>query len=129
MYDLARRNDDTSTIVDVGGVRFGDGFAVIAGPCAIEDAFQIECVAKAVRAYGAAMLRGGAFKPRTSPAAAGLDGAMVEVHPDPARSRSDAEQPLTSRVSRDSWTVCAPNLRLRSLPRNADDEPEGPRLW
>lgn len=45
----------------------GGGVAVIAGPCAVEDAGTFLAVAEAVKAAGAAMLRGGAFKPRTSP--------------------------------------------------------------
>ncbi|MFN2582018.1 MAG: 3-deoxy-7-phosphoheptulonate synthase [Candidatus Dormibacteria bacterium] len=57
-----------STIVDVSGVRFGDGgCAVIAGPCAVESREQLLTTARGVRHAGAAMLRGGAFKPRTSP--------------------------------------------------------------
>jgi 3-deoxy-7-phosphoheptulonate synthase len=57
-----------ATIVDVAGVRFGDGgCAVIAGPCAVESREQVLTTAKAVAGAGAAMLRGGAFKPRTSP--------------------------------------------------------------
>ncbi len=68
MYELARRGTKEHTsIVDVGGVRFGDGFVVIAGPCAIEDEFQMEAVARGVVSSGAVMLRGGAHKPRTSP--------------------------------------------------------------
>ncbi|HET9029709.1 MAG TPA: 3-deoxy-7-phosphoheptulonate synthase [Candidatus Aquilonibacter sp.] len=67
MYELARRTAAHDTVVDVDGIRIGDGFTVIAGPCAIEDEIQIETVARAVRAHGGALLRGGAFKPRTSP--------------------------------------------------------------
>ncbi|HEX6539096.1 MAG TPA: 3-deoxy-7-phosphoheptulonate synthase [Candidatus Dormibacteraeota bacterium] len=56
------------TIVDVSGVRLGDGScAVMAGPCAVEGADQVLTTAKGVAAAGAAMLRGGAFKPRSSP--------------------------------------------------------------
>ena len=56
------------TVVEVGDVRIGRGhFAVIAGPCSVETEEQIVAVAKAVKASGADMLRGGAFKPRTSP--------------------------------------------------------------
>jgi 3-deoxy-7-phosphoheptulonate synthase len=56
------------TIVDVGGVRIGDGsVAVMAGPCSVESRDQIMQTARAVKAAGAVMLRGGAFKPRTSP--------------------------------------------------------------
>ena len=54
--------------VDVGGVRVGDGdFVVIAGPCSVESREQVFQAAHGVKARGAAMLRGGAFKPRTSP--------------------------------------------------------------
>jgi 3-deoxy-7-phosphoheptulonate synthase len=54
--------------VDVGGVKIGGGnFAIIAGPCSVETREQVMSVAKAVKASGAKLLRGGAFKPRTSP--------------------------------------------------------------
>lgn len=56
------------TIVDVQGVRIGDGSVVVmAGPCSVESRDQIVQTARAVKAAGAVMLRGGAFKPRTSP--------------------------------------------------------------
>ena len=56
------------TVVDVNGVKMGGGhFAMIAGPCSVETHDQIIEVACAVKASGATMLRGGAFKPRTSP--------------------------------------------------------------
>lgn len=56
------------TVVNVGNTRIGGGhFAMIAGPCSVETREQIITVAKAVKAAGATMLRGGAFKPRTSP--------------------------------------------------------------
>ena len=56
------------TIIDVKGVKFGDdSFVVMAGPCSIESEAQIFEIAKQVSASGAAVLRGGAFKPRTSP--------------------------------------------------------------
>ncbi len=55
-------------IVEIGGVKVGGGnFCMIAGPCSVESEEQIVAVAKAVKASGANMLRGGAFKPRTSP--------------------------------------------------------------
>jgi 3-deoxy-7-phosphoheptulonate synthase len=55
-------------VVQVGTVRFGEGRpVVIAGPCAVENREQTLGVARAVKAAGAEMLRGGAFKPRTSP--------------------------------------------------------------
>ena len=55
-------------VVSAGGVPVGGGhFAMIAGPCSVETEEQILTVAKAVKAVGADLLRGGAFKPRTSP--------------------------------------------------------------
>lgn len=63
-----RKFHPDNTIVDVGGVKTGGGhFSVIAGPCSVETRDQIIGVAEAVHASGASMLRGGAFKPRTSP--------------------------------------------------------------
>ena len=63
-----RKFHPEDTIVDVNGVKVGGGnFAVMAGPCSVESEAQIVELAKAVQSTGAAMLRGGAFKPRTSP--------------------------------------------------------------
>lgn len=56
------------TIIDVDGVKIGGGnIAVIAGPCSVESEEQLMTIAHAVKKSGANMLRGGAFKPRTSP--------------------------------------------------------------
>ena len=63
-----RKFHPEDTVVDVSGVKVGGGsFAVIAGPCSVESESQIETVAAAVQTAGAKLLRGGAFKPRTSP--------------------------------------------------------------
>ncbi len=63
-----RKFHPKDTIVEVGNVRIGGGyFAMIAGPCSVETEEQIIEVAQRVKASGAAILRGGAFKPRTSP--------------------------------------------------------------
>lgn len=63
-----RKFHPEDTIVDVNGVKFGgDNFVFIAGPCSVETEAQIIEVAKAVKKAGANVLRGGAFKPRTSP--------------------------------------------------------------
>ena len=63
-----RKFHPDDTIVEVGDVKIGKGnFVVIAGPCSVENEEQIVTVAKAVKLSGADMLRGGAFKPRTSP--------------------------------------------------------------
>ena len=63
-----RKFHPEDTVVDVNGIKVGGGnFAVMAGPCSVESEEQIIEVAKDVQSSGAAMLRGGAFKPRTSP--------------------------------------------------------------
>ncbi|MBR6483512.1 MAG: 3-deoxy-7-phosphoheptulonate synthase, partial [Clostridiales bacterium] len=63
-----RKFHPEDTVVDIGGVKIGGGnFAVMAGPCSVESEEQIIETAKAVKAAGATLLRGGAFKPRTSP--------------------------------------------------------------
>ena len=63
-----RKFHPEDTVVDVQGVKVGGGhFAVIAGPCSVESAEQVTGIARDVKASGAQMLRGGAFKPRTSP--------------------------------------------------------------
>ena len=56
------------TVVDIGGVAVGGpGLVIVAGPCAVESREQMLTVARAVKHAGAQLLRGGAFKPRTSP--------------------------------------------------------------
>lgn len=63
-----RRFHPEDTVVSVGAVSVGAGtFSVIAGPCSIESEEQLTTVARAVKQSGAKLLRGGAFKPRTSP--------------------------------------------------------------
>ena len=63
-----RKFHPMDTIIEVGNARIGGGyFAMIAGPCSVESEAQIVEVAQAVKASGANLLRGGAFKPRTSP--------------------------------------------------------------
>ncbi|MCL5947398.1 MAG: 3-deoxy-7-phosphoheptulonate synthase [Chloroflexi bacterium] len=65
---VSRQSHPNDTVVTVGAARFGGGhFAVIAGPCAVESREQILETAHGVREAGAQMLRGGAYKPRTSP--------------------------------------------------------------
>lgn len=63
-----RKFQKEDSVIEVEGRKIGGGnFAVIAGPCSVETGEQIIEVAEAVKASGASMLRGGAFKPRTSP--------------------------------------------------------------
>lgn len=63
-----RKFHPQDTIVEAGGIRIGGGyFTMIAGPCSVESEEQIISVARSVQESGATILRGGAFKPRTSP--------------------------------------------------------------
>lgn len=68
-YKLANRAfHPEDSIIDVDGVKVGgDHLALIAGPCSVESKEQVIAIAKEAKAAGANMLRGGAFKPRTSP--------------------------------------------------------------
>ena len=76
-----RKFHPRDTIVEAGSVKIGGGhFAMIAGPCSVESEEQIIEVAKAVKASGADILRGGAFKPRTSPYAfQGMKGEGIQL--------------------------------------------------
>ena len=81
-YKAANRKfHPEDTVVEVGKAKIGGGFfSVIAGPCSVESEEQIVEVAQAVKASGATLLRGGAFKPRTSPYAfQGLHGRGLEL--------------------------------------------------
>ena len=63
-----RKFHPEDTVISVGTVKIGGGhFATIAGPCSVESEEQVIAIAKSVKAAGANILRGGAFKPRTSP--------------------------------------------------------------
>src|SRR5215217_8973214 len=65
---VSRQLRQTRTVVDVRGIKIGNGdVVVIAGPCSVESEEQLMETAHAVKASGASMLRGGAYKPRTSP--------------------------------------------------------------
>ncbi len=77
----SRKFHPEDTIVDVGGVKIGGGnFCIIAGPCSVESEEQLTSIAESVKASGAGMLRGGAFKPRTSPYSfQGLRGDGIDL--------------------------------------------------
>ena len=68
-YKLANRAfHPEDSVIDVSGVKIGGGhMGLIAGPCSVESFEQVLEIAKAAKASGANLLRGGAFKPRTSP--------------------------------------------------------------
>ena len=97
-YKLASRElKKEDTIVSVGRVRIGGNrVAVIAGPCAVENYDQVMAIAESVRESGAVMLRGGAFKPRTSPYSfQGLGEEGLKI----LRKAGDAfDMPITTEV-------------------------------
>ncbi|WP_078379371.1 bifunctional 3-deoxy-7-phosphoheptulonate synthase/chorismate mutase [Sutcliffiella halmapala] len=78
---VSRKKKPEDTIVDVKGVKIGDGSQhFIIGPCAVESYEQVAQVAQAAKAQGIKLLRGGAFKPRTSPydfQGLGLEGLKI----------------------------------------------------
>ncbi len=76
-----RKFHEEDSVIPVGNTQVGGNvFSVIAGPCSIESEEQVCLIATAVKAAGATMLRGGAFKPRTSPYAfQGLRGHGLEL--------------------------------------------------
>ncbi len=76
-----RKFNNTNSVVDVSGVLIGNGnFAICAGPCSVESEQQMISVAQDVKNSGATLLRGGAFKPRTSPYAfQGLGGDGIKL--------------------------------------------------
>ncbi len=97
-FKLANRKfHPVDTVVDCGnGVLLGGGhFQVIAGPCSVEGEELIE-IARAVKAAGATMLRGGAYKPRTSPYAnQGMGAAGLEIL---AEAKAELSMPIVSEV-------------------------------
>lgn len=80
-YHLAAKSARSApTVVELGAARIGEAFCLMAGPCSVESAVQISAVARKVKEAGAQVLRGGAFKPRTSPYAfQGLGEAGLEL--------------------------------------------------
>ena len=76
-----RKIKSEDTVIDVKGIKIGGKeIVVIAGPCSVESYKQVDIIAKAVKASGAKLLRGGAFKPRTSPYSyqgMGLEGLKI----------------------------------------------------
>ena len=76
-----RKLKSEDSVIDVGGIAVGGkNMVVIAGPCSVESLEQVEIIAKAVKESGATMLRGGAYKPRTSPYSyqgMGLEGLQI----------------------------------------------------
>lgn len=97
-YKLATREfHPLDTIVDVSGVKVGGGSAVVmAGPCAVESETQIMTTAIAIKKAGAHMLRGGAFKPRSSPYS--FRGMGEEALKLMAKARAETGLPIVTEV-------------------------------
>lgn len=78
---VSRESHDASSVIEIGGVPVGgEALQIIAGPCSVETPRQMADAADGVAAAGCRMMRGGAFKPRTSPYAfqgAGVDGLRM----------------------------------------------------
>lgn len=120
--------DGKRTVIEVGGLRIGQDMVIIAGPCAVESEEQVVKTAIAVREGGGHMLRGGAFKPRTSPYAfqgLGLKGLKLLD-----KARRETGLPIVTEVidTRDvSWVgeyadvlqIGARNMQNFSLLREA----------
>ncbi|MCD6307396.1 MAG: 3-deoxy-7-phosphoheptulonate synthase [Candidatus Latescibacteria bacterium] len=133
-YKLVSRVSKARTVVTVGGNRFGgEGLPVIAGPCAVEGRAKFIEAAHMVKDAGATMLRGGAFKPRTSPYAfqgLGEEGLKILAE---ARDRTGlpvctevmdiASLPLVSEYS-DVVQIGARNMHNFSLLREAGRQPK-----
>jgi 3-deoxy-7-phosphoheptulonate synthase len=93
---LATPESKPTVPVRVGDIEFGRRFVVIAGPCSVESEAQTLETAHAVKAAGADMIRGGAFKPRTSPYSfqgLGLDGLKILE-----KTRHETGLPVVSEV-------------------------------
>ncbi len=93
---LASLENNKKTIIQVGNVRIGQDFVLIAGPCSVENEELTIKIAHAVKKAGANMIRGGAFKPRTSPYSfqgLGLKGLKILV-----KTREETGMPVVSEV-------------------------------
>ena len=92
-----RKFHPDDTVVEVAGHRIGGGqFVVMAGPCSVESEEQITLVAHRVQAAGASVLRGGAFKPRTSPYS--FQGLRAEGLDLLAQARAATGQPIVTEL-------------------------------
>ena len=96
--NVNRKFHPDDTVVTIApGIKIGGGsFQVMAGPCSVEESSQVLSIAKAVKAAGASILRGGAFKPRTSPYAfQGLGPKGIEIL---ENAKKDTGMPIVSEI-------------------------------
>ncbi len=92
-----RKFHHEDSVIDVSGVKIGGSdLAIIAGPCSVESYDQLNCIAESVKESGAVILRGGAYKPRTSPYSfQGLEEEGLETL---YKVRSSANMPIVSEI-------------------------------
>ena len=96
--NVNRKFHPDDTVVTIApGIKIGGGsFQVMAGPCSVEESSQVLSIAKAVKAAGASVLRGGAFKPRTSPYAfQGLGPKGIEIL---ENAKKETGMPIVSEI-------------------------------
>lgn len=97
-----RKFHPEDSIIDVKGVKFGgSNFPIIAGPCSVESERQVIEIAKAVKDAGATMLRGGAFKPRTSPYA--FQGMGIEGIKILQKAREEVGLPIVTEIMSEKY--------------------------
>ena len=100
----SRESRPEGTVIDVGGVKIGrDEFVLMAGPCSVESEEQLMRTAHAVKAAGATILRGGAYKPRTSPYS--FQGMEEEGLKLLAEAREATGMPVVTEIARSSSTA------------------------
>lgn len=117
---VARVSRPEGTTLQIGGVNVGDGsFVIVAGPCSVESRDQVVETARAVQAHGAVMLRGGAFKPRTSPYAfqgLGWDGVALLAEAGRATGMPTVSEVMTiDQVSRMAAQVDVLQIGARNM--------------
>lgn len=92
-----KKMQEESTIVDVNGIKIGEGtFTIMSGPCSVESRDQILEVARSVKKSGAQILRGGAYKPRTSPYA--FQGMELEGLELLKEARKETGMPIVTEI-------------------------------
>lgn len=108
------------TIVDVAGVRIGESLTIAAGPCAVENEEQVMETASLVKRYGADMLRGGAYKPRTSPYSfqgLGKDGIRILE-----RAKDEFNIPIVTEIMNPEYYEIMENVDMLQVgSRNAQN--------
>ena len=118
-----RKFHPQDTVIRVGDAKIGGGhFAMIAGPCSVESEEQIISVAMDVKASGANILRGGAFKPRTSPYAfQGMKGEGIKLL---LEAKKETGLPIVTEI----MNISTLDLAKARFPWDWKEEPKGIRI-